>query len=56
MPYREQNYERMYEAVRLHDQYTDKELCDILEWHKDPEILKHAISVLEENRLNVFRN
>lgn len=56
MPYREQNYERMYDAMRLHDSYTDEELCNILEWHKEPETLRNAISILEENRLNVFRD
>ena len=55
MPYREANYERMAEAVRNYENYSDDELCEILEWHKDPRILKDAIEILKENRLNVFR-
>ena len=56
MPYREQNYEAMAEAMKNHEAYGEEELARILEWHKDPETMLHAIEILEDNGLNVFRD
>lgn len=53
-PYRKANYEEMAGVIRNHGDYTEEELCSLLEWHKEPELLLNAIEILEENRLNVF--
>lgn len=53
-PYRRENYTEMAGVIRNYSEHTDEELCSLLEWHKDPEILKNAIEILEENELNVF--
>ena len=54
-PYREQNYERMAEAVLHYDTYPEEELLKIMEWHKDPAILYESLRILKDNELNVFR-
>ena len=53
--YREENYERMAVMLADHEHYSSEELCGALEWHKDPAVLERAVSILEENELNVFR-
>lgn len=53
-PYRKANYEEMASVIREHENYPDEELCRILEWHKDPQLLRKSIKILEDNRLNVF--
>lgn len=53
-PYRKANYEEMATVIRNHEEYTEEELCSLLEWHKDPSILINGINILEENKLNVF--
>ena len=55
-PYREQNYERMAEAVLHYDTYPEEELLKIMEWHKDPAILYESLRILKDNELNVFRS
>ncbi len=54
-PYREANYENMAAALLSYSDYTEEDLCRVMEWHKDPAVLYRAIGILEENRLNVFR-
>ena len=53
-PYREENYERMQQAVLHYQEYDPDELAEILEWHKDTDTLLKAMHILEDNRLNVF--
>ncbi|HIU77957.1 MAG TPA: hypothetical protein IAB09_00835 [Candidatus Avilachnospira avicola] len=54
VPYREQNYERMHQAVLNYHDYEPEELADILEWGKSEETMLRALEILEDNRLNVF--
>lgn len=54
-PYREQNYEEMADMLRNSAAYTPEELCQKLDWHKSPDDLYQAITILRENHLNVFR-
>ena len=54
VPYREQNYERMQQAVLNYHDYEPEELADILEWGKSEETMLRALEILEDNRLNVF--
>ena len=53
-PYREENYERMQQAVLHYQEYDPDELAEILEWHKDTDTLLKAMHILEDNRLNIF--
>ena len=53
-PYREENYERMQQAVLNYREYEPEELADILEWGKSTDTLIKAMEILEENKLNVF--
>ena len=55
-PYREQNYEALSVMLRNYHDYSEEELRKGLEWNKDAQTMYHALSVLEENHLNVFRN
>lgn len=55
-PYREANYEKMAEMMVNYKNIPKDELIKNLEWHKDPEIMYNAIKILEENKLNVFRD
>ena len=54
-PYREANYELMMQMLLHCDDYSEEELCRMLEWHKDPAELYKAIDILRDNELNVFR-
>lgn len=54
-PYREENYEEMIVMLKNSETYTAEELCQRLDWHKDPADLYEAIGILRNNRLNVFR-
>ncbi len=56
VPYREQNYEHMREVLLNYEDYDEEELCSTLEWRKSPDTLYNVIHILEENKLNVFRN
>ncbi len=53
-PYREENYVRMGEAMLQYEDYDTDELKRILEWTKDDETMYKALSILKNNRLNVF--
>ncbi|MDD5833438.1 MAG: hypothetical protein PUC98_08170 [Clostridiales bacterium] len=53
--YREENYERMAEAILHYEAFEEEALMSILEWHKAPEDLYSAIRILKDNKLNVFR-
>ena len=55
-PYREQNYEELSVMLRNYRDYPEDALRRGLEWNKDPQIMYHALRVLEENHLNIFRD
>ena len=54
VPYREQNYEAMREAVLHYHDYDAETLADCLEWGKSTDTMYKALRILEDNRLNVF--
>lgn len=55
MPYREENYEETAFMLRNYRAYPAEELKKRLEWNKSEETMYHAIHILEDNQLNVFR-
>ncbi|SEA13435.1 hypothetical protein SAMN05216349_10591 [Oribacterium sp. KHPX15] len=55
MPYRKIYFESIREAALNVDDYTDDELNAIFEYNHGANKVRHAISVLQDNKLNVFR-
>jgi len=54
MPYRRANYEAMEEMVLEYEKYSEEELAQALEWHKDTSTMMNALKIIKDNRLNVF--
>ena len=54
MPYRKIYFESIREAALKADDYTDDELNAIFEYNHGANKVRHAISVLQDNKLNVF--
>ena len=54
VPYREQNYEALRQAVLDYRSYEPEELAGLLEWGKSEDTMYRALEILEDNRLNVF--
>ena len=54
MPYRKIYFESIREAALNADDYTDDELNAIFEYNHGANKVRHAISVLQDNKLNVF--
>ena len=54
VPYREQNYEALRQAVLDYRSYEPEELAGLLEWDKSEDTMYRALEILEDNRLNVF--
>lgn len=54
-PYREANYEALAQLVRNYRNVPEETLREKLEWNKSAETMYRALSILEENHLNVFR-
>ena len=54
MPYRKIYFESIREAALNADDYTDDELNAIFEYNHGANKVRHAISVLQDNELNVF--
>ena len=55
MPYRKIYFESIREAALNADDYNDDELNAIFEYNHGANQVRHAISVLQDNKLNVFR-
>ena len=55
MPYRKMYFESMVEAARHYEELSDEELNLRFEYHHGAGRVRHAMDILKENHLNVFR-
>lgn len=55
LPYRRARYEEMRAAAEQLQSYTDPELEELFEYHHGGERIRAAYRILEERKLNIFR-
>ena len=52
--YRKIIYTNLIDIAKNNENYTDEELSNFFEYHRDPEHIRNAFKILKEQKLNVF--
>lgn len=55
MPYRLASFERMESAALDPEEYSDEELETVFEYHHGGDRIRHALDILREHHLNVYK-